>query len=146
MTICQNIPGPCRNTPTLLPGWSAQFTGISTTRYPAACAARSSSTSKPKPRVRSPTKRRSAAAALKTLNPHCESATDRRPSRATSQLKTRPAATRCGSAATDTRSEEHMSELQSRSDLVCRLLLEKKKIKQQRTASPRESQPAQHAD
>src|SRR2546421_3644277 len=28
------------------------------------------------------------------------------------------------------RSEEHTSELQSRSDLVCRLLLEKKKIKQ----------------
>src|SRR2546428_9662691 len=29
------------------------------------------------------------------------------------------------------RSEEHTSELQSRSDLVCRLLLEKKKIKTQ---------------
>src|SRR2546428_5927624 len=29
--------------------------------------------------------------------------------------------------ATDPRSEEHTSELQSRSDLVCRLLLEKKK-------------------
>src|SRR2546428_9224735 len=29
----------------------------------------------------------------------------------------------------DERSEEHTSELQSRSDLVCRLLLEKKKIK-----------------
>src|SRR2546421_8357461 len=29
-----------------------------------------------------------------------------------------------------TRSEEHTSELQSRSDLVCRLLLEKKKIEQ----------------
>src|SRR2546428_3356905 len=28
----------------------------------------------------------------------------------------------------DSRSEEHTSELQSRSDLVCRLLLEKKKI------------------
>src|SRR2546428_11922870 len=32
-----------------------------------------------------------------------------------------------GPAARDTRSEEHTSELQSRSDLVCRLLLEKKK-------------------
>src|SRR2546421_4882216 len=32
-------------------------------------------------------------------------------------------------ADTDTRSEEHTSELQSRSDLVCRLLLEKKKKK-----------------
>src|SRR5260221_3877772 len=29
----------------------------------------------------------------------------------------------------DTRSEEHTSELQSHSDLVCRLLLEKKKMK-----------------
>src|SRR5437868_7978981 len=34
----------------------------------------------------------------------------------------RPASARCGS-----RSEEHTSELQSRFDLVCRLLLEKKK-------------------
>src|SRR2546421_4285203 len=32
-----------------------------------------------------------------------------------------------GGGAGDTRSEEHTSELQSRSDLVCRLLLEKKK-------------------
>src|SRR2546421_7209997 len=31
------------------------------------------------------------------------------------------------------RSEEHTSELQSRSDLVCRLLLEKKKTTQQQT-------------
>src|SRR2546421_3827915 len=33
------------------------------------------------------------------------------------------------------RSEEHTSELQSRSDLVCRLLLEKKKKKNQKTVS-----------
>src|SRR3989440_5050922 len=32
------------------------------------------------------------------------------------------------------RSEEHTSELQSRSDLVCRLLLEKKKKKKQQTS------------
>src|SRR2546421_5397618 len=32
----------------------------------------------------------------------------------------------------DRRSEEHTSELQSRSDLVCRLLLEKKKKKEQK--------------
>src|SRR2546428_4973862 len=32
-----------------------------------------------------------------------------------------------GKSFTSTRSEEHTSELQSRSDLVCRLLLEKKK-------------------
>src|SRR5207247_10354369 len=38
-------------------------------------------------------------------------------------LRTRMSALRC----TDTRSEEHTSELQSRVDLVCRLLLEKKK-------------------
>src|SRR2546421_5955305 len=35
-----------------------------------------------------------------------------------------------GSRAGAPRSEEHTSELQSRSDLVCRLLLEKKKTKQ----------------
>src|SRR2546428_9481880 len=35
---------------------------------------------------------------------------------------------------TRTRSEEHTSELQSRSDLVCRLLLEKKKIENDRNA------------
>src|SRR5438034_5453352 len=33
----------------------------------------------------------------------------------------------------DVRSEEHTSELQSHSDLVCRLLLEKKKIKKKQT-------------
>src|SRR5438874_10589023 len=35
----------------------------------------------------------------------------------------------CGSPTRSTRSEEHTSELQSRRDLVCRLLLEKKKKK-----------------
>src|SRR5438034_3447163 len=35
-----------------------------------------------------------------------------------------------GRAAVESRSEEHTSELQSHSDLVCRLLLEKKKKKQ----------------
>src|SRR5438270_6480284 len=34
---------------------------------------------------------------------------------------------RCGSAPVQSRSEEHTSELQSQSNLVCRLLLEKKK-------------------
>src|SRR2546430_8236347 len=33
----------------------------------------------------------------------------------------------------DSRSEEHTSELQSQSNLVCRLLLEKKKIKKHKT-------------
>src|SRR2546430_8797926 len=36
-----------------------------------------------------------------------------------------------------TRSEEHTSELQSQSNLVCRLLLEKKKTKSPTTARPR---------
>src|SRR5436309_7589041 len=35
------------------------------------------------------------------------------------------------------RSEEHTSELQSRENLVCRLLLEKKKRRAQRNGSPR---------
>src|SRR5438105_10538516 len=35
----------------------------------------------------------------------------------------------CGTGVTNKRSEEHTSELQSRVDLVCRLLLEKKKKK-----------------
>src|SRR5437588_2814466 len=38
------------------------------------------------------------------------------------------------------RSEEHTSELQSHSDLVCRLLLEKKKKKTQKTNEKQESQ------
>src|SRR5690606_39880164 len=37
----------------------------------------------------------------------------------------------CRSLSKDKRSEEHTSELQSRENLVCRLLLEKKKIKNQ---------------
>src|SRR2546430_9106192 len=41
----------------------------------------------------------------------------------------------------DARSEEHTSELQSQSNLVCRLLLEKKKITQQST----DTQAVQHA-
>src|SRR5438270_5829078 len=41
----------------------------------------------------------------------------------------------CAGAKTDLRSEEHTSELQSQSNLVCRLLLEKKK-EQQRTLEP----------
>src|SRR6478672_13961105 len=42
----------------------------------------------------------------------------------------KPRSCMCGSRMTSpTRSEEHTSELQSRSDLVCRLLLEKKKKK-----------------
>src|SRR2546421_8504086 len=39
---------------------------------------------------------------------------------------------------THTRSEEHTSELQSRSDLVCRLLLEKKKKKKKQYVTSRQ--------
>src|SRR2546430_8599226 len=57
-----------------------------------------------------------------------------------------PAATRRGPVAALThlrRSEEHTSELQSQSNLVCRLLLEKKKKKTQsrRRHSTRQNQP-----
>src|SRR2546430_13049472 len=51
-------------------------------------------------------------------------------------------------SATTTRSEEHTSELQSQSNLVCRLLLEKKKQKRQRSRwrleSPRLQQDVIH--
>src|SRR2546421_7901511 len=59
-------------------------------------------------------------------------ATPARPSAATSAASAWIAAetVRCRSA---NRSEEHTSELQSRSDLVCRLLLEKKKKKKKHT-------------
>src|SRR2546427_7082259 len=43
-----------------------------------------------------------------------------------------PAGRRSTSDRVDQRSEEHTSELQSQSNLVCRLLLEKKKKKQER--------------
>src|SRR5206468_10594163 len=46
-----------------------------------------------------------------------------------------PAGCRPSSRRTRDRSEEHTSELQSRSDLVCRLLLEKKKKKNKTTTS-----------
>src|SRR5688572_30972585 len=44
----------------------------------------------------------------------------------------RPAAAELGAHVRLDRSEEHTSELQSQSNLVCRLLLEKKKTKKQR--------------
>src|SRR2546421_908458 len=44
-------------------------------------------------------------------------------------------ATQLGGGSAAGRSEEHTSELQSRSDLVCRLLLEKKKKKIPQTAN-----------
>src|SRR5206468_8583892 len=72
----------------------------------------------------------------------CAHVAQRRDSRLRSAVQTRrpqyPHAARCsaqaslphtGHSSTSSRSEEHTSELQSRSDLVCRLLLEKKKKK-----------------
>src|SRR5438034_4784224 len=47
-----------------------------------------------------------------------------------------PVATDDGGADLGARSEEHTSELQSHSDLVCRLLLEKKNTKQARCPGP----------
>src|SRR5437667_7048273 len=47
--------------------------------------------------------------------------------RTRSRSRTTPPTTRSGTARTRARSEEHTSELQSHHDLVCRLLLEKKK-------------------
>src|SRR5712664_4785759 len=44
------------------------------------------------------------------------------------------------------RSEEHTSELQSRSDLVCRLLLEKKKIKTKQTTQLKKQKKKQQTN
>src|SRR5437868_8850090 len=43
-------------------------------------------------------------------------------------LKERAKRSQAGESAVETRSEEHTSELQSRFDIVCRLLLEKKNV------------------
>src|SRR2546427_4286938 len=52
--------------------------------------------------------------------------------RAEGRGRSRSTLSTVGSCRTDARSEEHTSELQSQSNLVCRLLLEKKKKKTQR--------------
>src|SRR5690606_42016094 len=65
----------------------------------------------------------------------CTRPSCRRRGTTTSSRPTWPASTRggstgaarCGRPTSSTRSEEHTSELQSRENLVCRLLLEKKK-------------------
>src|SRR2546427_4762733 len=48
-------------------------------------------------------------------------------------LQTTPVTNRFLASSGSTRSEEHTSELQSQSNLVCRLLLEKKKKKRKKT-------------
>src|SRR5258705_10139621 len=59
-------------------------------------------------------------------------------SRASSRSSTRPVISACSTSAAEMtgRSEEHTSELQSLRHLVCRLLLEKKKIKDSHRRSP----------
>src|SRR2546430_7965140 len=52
-----------------------------------------------------------------------------------------PGAVRCERRATLLRSEEHTSELQSQSNLVCRLLLEKKKKHPIQTPAPPSASP-----
>src|SRR5438034_4775387 len=65
-------------------------------------------------------------------SPHgCVSASQARPDQASGD----PAVRHRTCARSGTRSEEHTSELQSHSDLVCRLLLEKKK---QRKPAPKQ--------
>src|SRR5438132_14432809 len=49
-----------------------------------------------------------------------------------------------GAADCSHRSEEHTSELQSHSDLVCRLLLEKKKKKKKHKPKPTHKQDTRH--
>src|SRR5690349_22853403 len=74
--------------------------------------------------------RRSSDLTLGILPSHAEAPPRAEAARATgsnrgSQTRSQPAPTR---AAPPIRSEEHTSELQSRRDLVCRLLLEKKNL------------------
>src|SRR5438132_10260261 len=62
---------------------------------------------------------------------------------ATSPRSTPPNSRKYGRSLT--RSEEHTSELQSHSDLVCRLLLEKKKKKRNKTLVTEKSQKHERA-
>src|SRR5207249_11415188 len=76
--------------------------------------------------ARSSPSRRSASSARR----RAPSISDRR---ARSARRMAAAASPCAARAPRSRSEEHTSELQSRFDLVCRLLLEKKKKPEQNT-------------
>src|SRR5206468_12453669 len=59
----------------------------------------------------------------------------RTPKRSFSTRRTIPPAKFSRAPSSNSRSEEHTSELQSRSDLVCRLLLEKKKKKKNKKSN-----------
>src|SRR5688572_32556044 len=61
------------------------------------------------------------------------SANLRRKSLGRAGIRVRSRLNRCGNGEGHNRSEEHTSELQSQSNLVCRLLLEKKKKKLTKT-------------
>src|SRR5437667_1482313 len=60
-------------------------------------------------------------------------------------LRARSSCTRAGAPSSCARSEEHTSELQSHHDLVCRLLLEKKK-KTQNTHTAQQHKPRTQND
>src|SRR5947207_3858515 len=64
-----------------------------------------------------------------TVEMHATSVSRDRRTRTSSRVRPMTSRSRCTRARTWRRSEEHTSELQSHSDLVCRLLLEKKKKK-----------------
>src|SRR5256886_12960354 len=60
-------------------------------------------------------------------------------------VNSRPSAAASLRASSSRRSEEHTSELQSQSNLVCRLLLEKKKIELNHTRPPHLQSTPRHA-
>src|SRR5688572_31369206 len=67
--------------------------------------------------------------AAATPHPHADGAPDRAPRHAPAAVRRpAPCCLRSTLQATAARSEEHTSELQSQSNLVCRLLLEKKNM------------------
>src|SRR2546430_11813907 len=76
------------------------------------------------PRRRPP--RRCCSCPASPLTPHKQMPRSASPTPAPAPPPRRASAATCAAAAT--RSEEHTSELQSQSNLVCRLLLEKKKV------------------
>src|SRR5206468_11913414 len=67
------------------------------------------------------------AAARDLTQPHAARNGGAAPQRGAARDRAQESGARSGPPAGAARSEEHTSELQSRSDLVCRLLLEKKK-------------------
>src|SRR5438034_4005645 len=79
---------------------------------------------------------RSTSAKTCCLEPRCSRTASITTSASSTAGAKSDSACRRPAAASRSRSEEHTSELQSHSDLVCRLLLEKKKNNKNRTDSP----------